>query len=99
MREKDRLNAVGALITEKRTKKKERRKAKIKAKVKLRVEKALFKFNDSLNIVQSRLRILKEEMNTFNLRFTPLQPHTKTKWIDEIAGIEIVIGDINPKKE
>src|SRR5258708_5426641 len=87
MKEAQRLAAVGGLIAEKRAKKKNKIKAKIKAKVKLKVQKEIEKIQESCNLTLEKIKLIRSEIDSFNPRMTPLQPHTKTKWVQDLDNI------------
>lgn len=87
MKESQRLNAISSLISDKRAKRKSKIKAKIKAKVKLKVQKEVEKIRESCNLTLDKIKLLRSEVDGFNPRMTPLQPHTKTKWVQDIDTI------------
>lgn len=91
MKEKDRLNAVGNLIQQKRNEKKAKRRAKIRAKVKLKVQKEVEKIKAGLSSALEKIELVKQDINLFNPKMIPLQPHTKTKWVE---GLEDSLNEL-----
>ncbi len=94
MKERERLQAVGNLITNKREDRKERLKAKIRARVKLRLQKELAKVVLQMTNHIDRLKLVQQELEEFNPRFNQLQIHTKAKWSTELQGIILGLTEI-----
>src|SRR6266446_7484834 len=68
----------------------ERLKAKIRAKVRLRLQKELAKVILQMDSYIERLKIVQQELDSFNPRFHQLQTHTKAKWTNELQSIILV---------
>jgi len=86
-----------------KSERKERIKAKIRAKVKFKVEKQLLQHGETLKSVIERLENLRGEISILNPRMTPLQLHTKNKWVDELLTLEnlltLLVGKPESKEE
>lgn len=94
MKESERLRAVGNLIAQKKDDRKARLKAKIRARVKIRLGKELSKIGTKLTFSVERLKLVQQELESFNPRFNQLQTHTKTKWATELQGIVQELMDV-----
>lgn len=79
--------------------KKDRLKAKIKAKVKARVQKRLDRFEDQFKIVVELLFKLRQDIESVNPRMSPMQPHTKDRWVNELTQIAELLSSLLPKKD
>lgn len=94
MKERERLQAVGNLLTQKKDERKARIRAKIKARVRIRSQKLLSKTVTLLTASVERLRTVQQELEIFNPRFNQLQSHTKSKWSTELSGVILGLTDI-----
>lgn len=63
---------------------KEKRKAKIRAKVRFKLGQIMSQNQETITAIRNRLEILKQNIESLNPRFTPLQPHTKSRWLEEL---------------
>lgn len=84
MKERDRLKAIGGLLSSEKDKRKEKRQAKIKAKVKMKVQKKVEKIKNEILSVLEKFKHVRTDIESFNPRMVPLQPHTKQKWINDL---------------
>lgn len=94
MKERERLQAVGNLLTQKKDERKARIKARIRARVRVRTQKLLMKTAHNLSISVDRLKIVQQELDSFNPRFNQLQTHTKAKWSTELSGVILGLTEI-----
>jgi len=71
--------------------KKEKLKTKIKARVKVKLQKKLAKFESVLSNLQQKIFELKQDIESLNPRFNPLQSHTKQKWVDDLEVLHATV--------
>ncbi len=79
--------------------KKATRKAKRKAKVQFELGKLMTNNKEIVIALQNRLEILKQDIESLNPRFNPLQIHTKVKWVEELRLAIAQLNELELGKE